>query len=744
MQKITTINLKLSGIHCASCVLKIEKALKKESGIREARVNLVLGEASVVFDESIVDKQKIITMVNDLGYPVSLKKEEFSMNAGDKQEQDEVEKNKKQFIYSLVLGLPLLYFAITGIFKLPVPFVLETNSGIIQFVLATLVIVVSRKIWQKGFRAFLKLNPDMDSLIFVGTLVAYSYSVYITIAPLLNLSPPSKYLYFDSSAFILIFISLGRFLEALTKGKTSEAIEKLIGIQSKTATVLREGKEEKISIADVLVGDIILVKPGEKIPVDGIVLEGNSGVDEKAITGESMPVLKKKGDWVIGATINKTSVLKFTARKVGNETMIAQIIQTVGEALNSKAKLQKVADKIAFYFVPVVMLIAVLSFSIWFFVTGDFNFAISVFVAVLIIACPCALGLATPTAVAMGTALSAQKGILIKNASALSKAENIDVVVFDKTGTLTKGEPVVTDIVKNQKSKVEKENVLEMAASLEKNSNHPLASAVVLKAKQEDIELAKVVNFKEIAGKGVSGEIDKKQVYLGTKKFLLENKIENNFLDRKAEVLEEEGKTVLFLAEEKEIIGIIGIADTLKDFAKQTTQELQSMGKEVYVITGDNSRVGKAIASKIGADRVLAEILPQGKAEEIRKIQVEGKHVAMVGDGINDAPALARADLGIALGSGTDIAMETGEIVLVRDNLQDIVSAIKLSRYISRKIKQNLFWAFAYNAISIPVAAGVLYPVTGWLLSPSLAALAMAFSSVSVVMNSLSMKRYER
>jgi Cu+-exporting ATPase len=557
--------------------------------------------------------------------------------------------------------------------------------------------------------------------------------------------------YFESAAFILIFISLGKYLEAITKGKTSAAIKSLMGLQPKVATIIKNGRELEIPISEVQVGDIILVKPGQKIPVDGVVVEGYSGVDEKTITGESIPVEKKKGDKIIGATINKTGVLKFKATKVGKDTMLSQIIRIVEDAMGSKSPIQLLADKVSFYFVPSVIVIALISGLIWILILHQFSMALTAFVAVLIIACPCALGLATPTAVMMGTGLAAKRGILIKSSGALETAKDVNIVVFDKTGTLTKGEPVVTEII-SLDEKINEKNILQISASVEKNSEHPLAHAIMKKAKEQKIKLSEVKNFKAIPGKGVAATLNKKNILLGTRKLMKGPegypKISVDLVEDKMMALENQGKTAMILSVDKKIIGIIAVADVLKKNSREAVDILHKMGKSVAIITGDNKRVGEAIARQLGIDRVLAEVLPQGKSDEIKKLQrpmngYPGKIVAMVGDGINDAPALAQANLGIALGSGTDVAMETGEIILIKDDLRDVVKAMDISRYTLNKIKQNLFWAFFYNIIGIPIAAGILFPFTGWLLSPSIAAGAMAFSSVSVVLNSLSMKRYK-
>jgi P-type Cu+ transporter len=736
------VNLKINGIHCASCVLKIEKALGREAGIDSANVNFALGKLAVTYNPEQIKLSGIKDKIKEIGYEVE--EEEHNTDHHHEHGAPDLTKNNKEtikarskFWTALIFGVPLLYFAMGDMLGIPVPKILQDNTMVVQFILSTLVILAGRSIWKNGIKELVSLNPGMDSLIFLGTAVAYFFSIFISVTTLLKIETGmSGYLYYDSAAFILIFILLGRYLETLTKGKTSEAIKKLMGLSAKEATVIRNGQEEKIPVSQVKVDDVVLVKPGEKIPADGTVLEGYSGVDEKAITGESVPVEKKKGDLVIGATINKTGVLKFRAVKVGKDTMLAQIVKIVEESLGSKAKIQILADKIAYYFVPTVIGIALLSFTVWLLLGQSIALAISVLVTVLIIACPCALGLATPTAIVMGTGLAAKQGILIKNASALEKAQELNTVVFDKTGTLTKGEPVVTDIIKIKKNV----NIIQLAASVEKNSEHPLAQAIVSRATEIGHRLLKVDKFKVIPGKGVKATLGDKEILLGTRKLLAENNVDYSKYKQKLEELENQGKTTVILTQNKQIAGIIAIADTLKEHAREVVSELKNLNIKVVIITGDNQRVGQTVAKEVGADKILAEVLPQGKSAEIKKLQAENRVVAMVGDGINDSPALAQADIGIALGSGTDIAMETGSIVLIKDDLRDVVKAIKISQYISRKIKQNLFWAFFYNIITIPIAAGVLYPFTGWLLSPSIGAAAMAFSSVSVVLNTLLMR----
>jgi len=743
MKKAT---IKIIGMDCASCAAVIEHGLKKEKGVSSANVNFATEKAYVEYNPAETSVEKVKKTVKDLGYEAEDNNEEMDM-AGEHdhhktKKQNEIKKLKNRFILSLFFGLPVIYMVMGEMVGLPMPGIFEKYGIAIQAVLATAVILTCFNIWQSGAKKLLKAGPNMDTLILVGTATAYFYSLAEAFMLFSGQSVPMENFYFESAIFILVFISLGKYLEAITKGKTSDAIKKLMGLQPKTAVIIKDGMDLEIPIAEVKEGDIVLVKPGEKIPVDWTVVDGYSGVDEKAITGESIPVEKKKGDEVIGATINKTGVLKFKATKVGKNTMLAQIIKIVEDAMGSKAPIQLLADKVSFYFVPAVLGIAVIAATAWLILGYPFTFALTIFVAVLIIACPCALGLATPTAVMMGTGLAAGKGILIKSSKALETAKRINMVVFDKTGTLTKGEPVVTEIFSVDKRTDEK-NILRIAGSVEKNSEHPLAQAIVNKAKEENLTLSEVKNFQAIPGGGVKAELENKQIFFGTRRLLADNRIKTNAIEEKMALLENQGKTAIILAVDKEIIGIIAVADILKENSKEAVDILHKMGKEVAMITGDNKRVAEAIAKQVGIDRVLAEVLPQGKSDEISKLQEEGKIVAMVGDGINDAPALAKADLGIALGSGTDVAMETGEIVLIKDDLRDVVSAIDLSRYTLRKIKQGLFWAFFYNIVGIPIAAGVIYPFTHVLLSPTIAAAAMAFSSVSVVLNALSMKLYK-
>jgi len=733
--------LKIQGMHCASCAINIENTLKEEEGIKSVNVNFATERAYLDLDPNKVSIKRIQKVIQRLGYK-SLE-ESFEKIDYKDIEAKNIKKLRDTFVFSLVLGAPLFYLTMGKMIGLPQPSISQKLEIIIQFVITTIIMILNAHIYISGFKKLIQRNPNMDSLIEIGTIAAYFYSLATSLLLWFKPNSMQENLYFESAAFILVFISLGKYLEAVTKGKTREAIKKLIGLQPKEATIVKDGKEIKIPILKVRMGDVILVKPGEKIPVDGIVVDGYSGVDEKAITGESVPVEKKKGDEVIGATINKTGILKFKATRVGKDTILAQIIKIVEEAMGSKAPIQLLADKVSFYFVPGVILIATLSFVLWLILGQPFPFALTVFVSVLIIACPCTLGLATPTAVMMGTGLAAQNGILIKSGKALEIAQKVNMLIFDKTGTLTEGEPSITEMI-SLKNEFSEKTILQLAASLEKNSEHPLAQAIVNRARKENINLQEVTNFQALPGKGVSAEIEHKKILLGARKLMVDNQIDPAPAERRITEIENQGRTVMILAFENEVVGLIAAEDTLKQYSAEAVKLLHKMGKKVAIITGDNKRVGQSIARQVGIDRVLAEVLPQEKSAEIKKLQSEGSIVAMVGDGINDAPALAQADLGIALGSGTDVAMETGEIILIKDDLRDVVTAINLSGYTLNKIKQNLFWAFFYNTIGIPIAAGALYPFFGFSLNPMVAAAAMAFSSVSVVSNALLMKRYNK
>ena len=750
--KVEKVSLPIQGMTCASCVNKVEKALSSLKGVTHVSVNFATERASVEYIPEEVTIRDFKEVVQEAGYEVlevkvadSTLREEDIVEKERLAREGELSRLKGKFIIGVILLAPILILMYgASLFEKWIGLSKETNF-FIQFLLATPVQFWAGWQFYVGFwKAAKHKTSDMNTLIAVGTSAAYLYSLIATFLPhLFMVKGLMLDVYFDTSAAIIVLILLGRLLEARAKGRTSEAIKKLIGLQPKTARVIRNGEEKDIPVEEVALGDIVVVRPGEKISVDGIVREGYSSVDESMVTGESLPVEKKVGDTVIGATINKTGTFRFEATKVGRDTVLAQIIRLVQEAQGSKPPIARMVDVIASYFVPVVISIAIVTFIIWYFFGPHpaLTYAFLNFVAVLIIACPCALGLATPTSIMVGTGKGAENGILIRGAEALETAHRLNTIVLDKTGTLTRGEPSVTDIVASER--FTKKEILILAASAEKGSEHPLGEAIVNKAKEEDLTLLDSKEFQAIAGHGIEVMIDSKRILLGNLRLMEQRGVVLNGLSDRAEHLSNEGKTPMFLAVEGEAAGIIAVADTLKENSKEAVEALNRMGLEVVMLTGDNQRTAKAIAHQIGIDRVLAEVLPEKKAEEIKRLQAEGKKVGMVGDGINDAPALAQADVGIAIGTGTDVAMESSDITLIGGDLRGIVTAIALSKATIRNIKQNLFWAFAYNTILIPVAAGVLFPFFGILLNPIFAAGAMAFSSVTVVSNALRLRRFK-
>lgn len=735
------VTLKIGGMHCASCAHTIENSVERLEGVSNATVNFAAEELKTEFNPEKTSEEDIEDMVEKAGYRIvdALEMQEQE----EERKKEEIKKQKLKFIFTAILSIPLLYVAMGPHVGLSLPSFISNNIAIIQLLLTTPIILIGYQFYTTGFGSVFKSGTaNMDTLVAVGTGSAYVYSLVISIFIWTGSnSYGANDLYFEVAGVLIMFILLGRWLEARAKGQTSEAIKKLMGLQAKTATVERDGEEKEVAIEEVKEGDIVIVKPGEKIPVDGKIIEGQSSIDESMISGESMPIDKTKGDKVIGSTINKTGSFKFKATGVGSDTVLAQIIKMVKDAQGSKAPIQKLADKISAYFVPGVIGIAILSFIIWMVLGFQFSFALTIFVTVLIISCPCALGLATPTAVMVGTGLGAENGILIKSAPALQKTHEVDTIIFDKTGTLTKGEPEVTNIM--TLSEESEDGILRLAAMIEKRSEHPLGEAIVKAAKDKNLRIPNPKSFNSITGSGVKATYNQQPYYLGNRKLMKDQGVNLKENIEDIEDLEGQGKTVMILARRTNIIGLIAVADTLKENSREAVSQLQAMGKEVVMITGDNMITGEAIASQVGIKRVLSEVLPEDKANEVKKLQQKGHKVAMVGDGINDAPALTQADIGIAIGSGTDIAIESGDIVLVKEDLRDVVNAIDLSNYTMKKIRQNLFWAFVYNSIGIPVAAGILYPFTGWLLSPIIAGAAMAFSSVSVVTNSLTMKRYK-
>lgn len=708
--------LSITGMHCASCSTLLSKTLNRVDGVVNANVNLATNKATVEYDEKQVNINELIEAVKSKGYGAQ-EASEFDFDREAQKRQQEIRNLKNRLYFSLVFAVPVF---ILGMFfmETPLPY-----QPVVMWILATPVqIAVAYPMYKSALSAIKSRSANMDTLIVMGTSAAYVYSVYVVLTG-------GMHVYFEASAVLITIIVFGRFLEAKAKGKTSEAIKNLIGLKPRTATVVRDGKEVEIGVDDVLVGDRVMVKPGEKIPVDGIIVEGYSSVDESMVTGESIPVEKKKGDTVIGATTNQYGTVMVKATKVGANTTLAQIIKLIEEAQGNKAPIQRFADMVAAYFVPAVLGIAFMTFVVWFFAGAEFRFSLIASVAVLVIACPCALGLATPTAIMVGTGKGAHNGILIKGGEALETAHKVKNIILDKTGTITKGKPEVTDVI--AVGNATEEHVLTVAASIEKKSEHPLADAVVKKAQYT----LKATEFKAIPGHGITAKIDGNTYYVGNTKLMEKNNIDYGLHLEKIHKLEEQGKTVIIVALD-DVLGFVAVADTIKESSPEAVKNLHNMGITVYMITGDNERTARAIAEKVGIDAYFADVLPQDKVEYVKELQKKGR-VAMVGDGINDAPALAQADIGIAMGSGTDVAMETGDIVLMKDDLMDVVKTMRLSKVTMSKIKQNMFWALFYNSLGIPIAAGLLYPWTGWLLNPMIAGAAMALSSVSVVSNSL-------
>ena len=745
-----SVSLSLSGMHCSSCALIIEKSLNKVPGIKEAHVNFAAEKALVIYDELAVKKESFIDVVKRTGYSASFIDEKDSQFEANKRKK-EIQSLFNKFLISFVLSFPMLYFMFFDFFSwIPGKAFFLPLVGIISFVLATPVQLIVGRGFYKGMWSALRMRTfNMDSLIAIGTSVAYFYSVinyiiyYFNTKSLIGVGGDKiPELYFETAAFLITFVILGKWLEAQAKGRTSDAIKKLMGLQAKTARVIRNNQTLDILIDQVVHNDIIMVRPGEKVPVDGVIIKGSSAVDESMITGESLPVEKQVNDIVVGGTMNKTGSFEFKATRVGSETTLSQIIRLVEEAQGSKAPIQDFADKISAYFVPIVIGIAILTFVVWFFALGaTLSFSLMAFTAVIVIACPCALGLATPTAIMVGTGKGAEHGLLIKGGEPLEAACHINTIVFDKTGTLTNGKPVVTDTISLKE--LDEDEVLIIAASLEKQSEHPLAEAIYQYTNEKGLVLSVVEAFSAVPGHGVQGNLDSKTYYFGNRKLIKDVvglPIER--IDRKMGRLEEQGKTVMILANKTDILGFIGVADTVKETSKEAVEKLKKLGIEVCMITGDNERTAKAIAQQVGIINVLAEVLPEDKAKNVKKLQDEGRKVAMVGDGINDAPALAQADLGIAMGSGTDVTMEAGGIVIIKNDLRDVANAIDLSKTTVNKIKQNMFFALFYNVMGIPVAAR-LFAGLGIILKPELAGLAMALSSISVVSNSLLLRGYK-
>ena len=760
----TSQKFTVTGMTCSACSASVEKAVNKLDGIGAVSVNLLTNSMAVEYDNDIIDSGKIIDVVVGAGYGASVfvkgsdKTTEKPVNTADEQ----IKGMKTRLIISIAFLIPLMYISMHHMFfewfGLPVPSFIKSafhgaENGIAfafaQFLLLIPIVYVNRKYFQVGFKTLAKRSPNMDSLIAIGSSAAILYGIFaiFRIGYSLghgNMAIAEHYLmdiYFESAGTILTLITLGKYLEARSKGKTSDAISKLMDLAPKTTIVVRDGQEVEIPVEEVVVGDLILISPGQSIPVDGVIVEGSSAVDQSALTGESIPVEKGVGDKVIAATINKNGFFKFKAEKVGDDTTLAKIIELVENASSSKAPIAKLADKISGVFVPVVIVIAIVSAITWLILGHSFEFSLSIGIAVLVISCPCALGLATPVAIMVGTGKGASNGILIKSAEALEIAHTVNTVVLDKTGTITEGKPKITDIVTTEG--ITEQHLLEIAASIEKPSEHPLADAIVERANEMNIKPKEVSDFNAISGRGIVATIDGKKYVAGNIALMNEHKIDVGTLEKASESFAENGKTPLYFAEDTRLLGVIAVADVVKPTSHDAIEQFKAMGIDVVMLTGDNKRTAEAIRKQLGIDRVVAEVMPQDKEKEIRQIQETGKKVAMVGDGINDAPALVRADVGIAIGAGTDIAIESADIVLMKSDLLDAVTAIQLSKATIRNIKQNLFWAFFYNTIGIPLAAGVFYSLLDWKLNPMFAAAAMSLSSVFVVTNALRLRFFK-
>ncbi len=744
---------------CAACSARVEKAVSQMEGVEKVQVNLLSNSMTADFDPAQTSAEAIVLAVTAAGYGAEAEDKRRFADAKPKKTAaelaaEELLEMKSRLIVSFLFFIPLFYISMGHMAGLPLPGALAglenaVSYGLTQFLLCLPVIYVNRKYFQRGFKALWHRSPNMDSLIAIGSLAAVSYGVFAIYRMGYGLGHGdwdlvAKYhmdLYFESSSTILTLITLGKFLETRSKGRTGEAIARLMDLAPKTAVVVENGEERTIPVEQVKAGDILAVRPGQSIPVDGVIVSGTTSVDESAITGESIPTEKTAGDKVIAATINKTGFFTFQAEKVGDDTTLAQIIRLVEEAGNSKAPIAKLADKISGVFVPTVIGIAVLAFVVWLILGQSFEFALSIGIAVLVISCPCALGLATPVAIMVGTGKGAEYGVLFKSAEALEHAHTVQTVVLDKTGTITQGRPRVTDLIAAPNTDVS--GLLSLAASLERPSEHPLAEAVLEYARENDVLIQQAEDFRAVSGRGVSAVLDGKACLAGNAAMMEENGVDLRELQQEGERLAQEGKTPLYFAKDGKAAGLIAAADVVKPTSKQAIKELTNMGLEVVMLTGDNQRTAEAIRKQVGVSRAVSDVLPQDKEQEIRRLQAQGKRVAMIGDGINDAPALARADVGIAIGAGTDVAMESADVVLMKSDLLDAVTAIQLSRSVIRNIRMNLFWAFFYNSVGIPLAAGVFFGILGWKLNPMFAAAAMSLSSVCVVTNALRLKGFK-
>lgn len=740
-KNLRTCTFKVEGMTCSACASRVERVTKKLNGVQSSVVNLATEKLIITIDEDEVGYYEIESAVDKAGY--KLIKEEEKLE--EKKKLDLSKILLRRFAISLIFTIPLLIITMGHMLGMPLPHNFDSmtnplNFAIIQLILTLPVMIAGYKFYLIGIKNLAKLSPNMDSLIAISTLAAVLYGIFAIYKIQIGETEYAMHLYFESASVILTLITLGKYLEAISKGRTSQAITALMGLAPKTATIVKNNAEMAVSIEEVMVGDVILVKPGEKLPVDGQIIEGSTSVDESMITGESIPVEKNIGSNVIGASINKTGFIKYKATKVGKDTALAQIVKLVEEAQGSKAPIAKLADVISAYFVPIVIMLAIIA-SIGWMISGETTvFSLTIFIAVLVIACPCALGLATPTAIMVGTGKGAENGILIKGGEALETTHQIKTIIFDKTGTITEGKPVVTDIIVNG---ISEDEILALAASSEKGSEHPLGEAIVKWAEENKIELKEIQEFNAILGHGIEVKIEEKHILLGNKKLMIEKGIDTAVLTKDSDRLAIEGKTPMYIAIDGILQGIVAVADIVKPSSKNAIEALHNMGIKVAMITGDNEKTAKYIANQVGIDIVLAEVLPEDKANEVKKLQNKNTKVAMVGDGINDAPALAQADVGIAIGSGTDVAIESADIILMKSDLMDVITAIKLSKATIKNIKQNLFWAFAYNVLGIPVAMGILHIFGGPLLNPMIAAAAMSLSSVSVLTNALRLKKFK-
>lgn len=738
----------IEGMSCASCAMTIENAVSKIPGVDKASVNLATEIMTVEANDSVTPED-IAKVVDGVGYGARPRGKSVEEELEEKNEKKEahLREMKRNLTISAIFTVPLLFIAMADMVGIPMPAFLSpmqspVSYALIQLALSLPIVWIGRRFFVDGFKALSKGHPNMDSLVALGTSAAFLYSLYGTYHVLEGHAHFAMNLYYESAGVILTLITLGKYFEDVSKGKTSMAIQTLVGLAPKMATVLRDGQEVEVPVEEVQVGDLIRVKPGEKVPVDGIVTEGNSTVDESMLTGESIPVSKSIGDEVIGASLNKTGSFILKATKIGKDTALSQIIQLVEQAQGSKAPIAKLADKVSGVFVPIVIVLALVSGLAWYFLGQEsWVFALTITISVLVIACPCALGLATPTAIMVGTGKGAENGILLKSGEALEEANHVNMVVFDKTGTITNGTPVVTDVVTAENT--DADALVRLAASLEVASEHPLGEAIVAKAKEQGAAFDEVTNFEAIPGFGIKGHVGETLVFLGNEKWMRENGLANVEMNDKANHFAEQGKTPLYIGYNDAVQGLIVVADTVKESSARAIQTLHEMGIQVAMMTGDHERTAQAIAAEVGIDRVFSEVLPQDKANYVSKLQEEGYIVAMVGDGINDAPALAQAQVGIAIGTGTDVAIESADAVLMKSDLMDVPAMLKLSRATIRNIKENLFWAFAYNVIGIPFAMGVLHLFGGPLLNPMIAGAAMSFSSVSVVLNALRLKRWK-